>query len=88
MSKYKTLQVSYFDEIHELFSKGNIAMTSVKNLIQGKMIRQFLFINVTFGTPHTWLNDMDDGCLPEIDVQTPDANMPTPTHNGHKIEYR
>ena len=86
MSKYKTLQISFFDEIHELVAEDNIAMTSGEHstIDVEAMMTDEEFINATFGTPYTALNDMDGGSLPKIGVQTPEARMPAPTHNGNK----
>ena len=74
MIKDKTLQVSFFDEIHELVVddvvEGNIDMTGSKRstIDVEAMMKDEEFINATFGTPYTGLNDMDDGSLSETDV--------------------
>ena len=65
MSKYKTLQVSYFDKIHELIAddvaKGNNAMTGGECstiYVEATMMDEE-FNNATFGTPYIGLDGMD-----------------------------
>ncbi|RWR95326.1 L10-interacting MYB domain-containing protein [Cinnamomum micranthum f. kanehirae] len=90
LSKYKTLQVSFFDEIHELVAddvaEGNIVMTGGERstIDVEAMMTDEEFINAAYGIPFTGLNDMDDGNLPETDVQTPEPSRPTTTHNSNK----
>ena len=48
------------------------------------MVMDEEFINAIFGTPYIGSDVMDDGSLPEANVQTLKTSRLTPTHTSNK----